>query len=90
MTLTIKKLVATKKLEYLVPILATLSLITACIIVSSKKFFWNDELFSYYFLADSSFGHMMVAFHDKLNNTPALYFILGWLWAIVFSASELS
>lgn len=90
MTLTIKKLVATKKLEYLVPILATLSLITACIIVSSKKFFWNDELFSYYFLADSSFGHMMVAFHDKLNNTPALYFILGWLWARVFSASELS
>jgi hypothetical protein len=90
MTPTIKNLVAARKAEYLVPILATLSLIAACIIVSSKKFFWNDELFSYYFLADSSFGHMMVAFHDKLNNTPALYFILGWLWAKVFSASELS
>lgn len=90
MTLTIKNLVASRKVEYLVPILTTLSLVVACIVLSSKKFFWNDELFSYYFLADPSFGHMMVAFHDKLNNTPPLYFILGWLWAKVFSASELS
>jgi len=91
MTLTLKKLLTTRKAEYLVPILTTLSLIAGCIITSSKKDFWNDELFSYYFLADPSFGHMMMdAFHDKLNNTPALYFILGWLWARVFSASELS
>lgn len=90
MALTIKNLVAARKAEYLVPILTTLSLIAACFIISPRKFFWNDELFSYYPLADPSFGHMMVGFHDKLNNTPPLYFILGWLWSRVFSASELS
>jgi hypothetical protein len=33
---------------------------------------------------------MLGAFHDKLNNTPPLYFLLGWLWAKVFGSTELS
>lgn len=76
--------------EYVVPILAIMSLIISCIISSSKKYFWNDELYSYYFFADKSFTHMWVAFHDKINNTPPLYFLLGWVWARVFSPTELS
>ncbi|ARV58028.1 hypothetical protein BZZ01_04705 [Nostocales cyanobacterium HT-58-2] len=76
--------------EYLIPLLATLTLLILCIIISSKRFFWFDELISYYVLNDRSFSHMMVAFHDKLNNTPPLYFILGWVWAKVFGSTELS
>ena len=78
------------KWEYVVPALAITSLVISCIIISSKKFFWNDELYSYYFLADQSFTHMLGAFHDKINNTPPLYFLLGWLWARVFGSTELS
>ena len=76
--------------EYVVLVLAIASLLISCIIISSKKFFWNDELYSYYFLSDPSFTHMLGAFHDKINNTPPLYFLLGWLWARVFGSSELS
>lgn len=85
-----KKFLITNKQEYLVPLLASISLIISCIIISSKKFFWNDELYSYYLLSDPSFSHMLGAFHDKINNTPALYFILGWLWARLFGSTELS
>jgi hypothetical protein len=55
-----------------------------------QKFFWIDELFSYYLLSDPSFMHMMGAFHDKINSTPPLYFFLGWLWARIFGSTELS
>jgi Dolichyl-phosphate-mannose-protein mannosyltransferase len=76
--------------EYIVPALAIASLLASCIIVSSKKYFWNDELHTYYLLSDGSFRHMMVAFSDKFTNVPPLYFVLGWLWAKAFGATELS
>lgn len=85
-----KKLLMPSQGEYVVPALAIVSLLISCVIVSSKKFFWNDELYSYYLLADPSFTHMLGAFHDKINNTPPLYFLLGWLWARVFGSTELS
>ena len=89
MTLNKKLLIKTPG-GYVVPVLAIASLLVSCIIISSKKFFWMDELFSYYLLGDPSFNHMMVAFSDKFNNTPPLYFLIGWLWAKVFSSTELS
>jgi len=55
-------------LEYLIPALATMSLVAACLVVSQKKLFWNDQLFSYYLLSDESFNHMLNAFHDKIKN----------------------
>src|SRR6266513_4889140 len=78
------------KWEYVVPVLAALSLLVSCVLISDKKYFWNDELLSYYLLSDHSFRHMLVAFHDKINSAPPLYFILGWVWANIFGASELS
>ncbi|UFH53189.1 hypothetical protein [Spirosoma sp. KNUC1025] len=33
---------------------------------------------------------MWKSFNDKINNTPPLYFVLGWWWAQLFTASELS
>jgi len=76
--------------EYVIPFLASVSLLISCIIVSSKKYYWNDELYSYFLLADPSFSHMWGSFQDKINNTPSVYFVLGWLWVQLFSASELS
>jgi hypothetical protein len=84
------KLPRITKWEYIVPVLAIGSLIVSCVIVSSKKYFWNDELQSYYLLGDHSFKHMMVAYSDKFTNVPPLYFVLGWLWARIFGAAELS
>jgi Dolichyl-phosphate-mannose-protein mannosyltransferase len=79
-----------RKWEYVVPALGTVSLIISCVVFSAKKYFVNDELLSYYLLSDKSFFHMLSAFHDKINAAPPLYFLLGWIWASIFGASELS
>lgn len=85
-----KKISLLVRLEYIIPIFAVASLLISCILISDKKYFWNDELYSYYLLADQSFKNMLVAFHDKINGTPILYFLIGWLWAKLFGATELS
>jgi len=84
------KLTRSTKWEYAVPALAVGSLIASCIIVSSKRYFWMDELQTYLLLGDHSFRHMMIAFGDKFTNVPPLYFVLGWLWARAFGVTELS
>jgi uncharacterized membrane protein len=33
---------------------------------------------------------MLTAFHNKINNTPILYFVTGWCWDKIFGSSELS
>ncbi|WP_165699276.1 glycosyltransferase family protein [Hymenobacter jejuensis] len=76
--------------EYTLPALAIFSLLISCIIISTKKHYWNDELFSYYMTSEPSFAKMLAAFHDKLNNTPILYFFLGWNWDKLFGSSEIS
>jgi hypothetical protein len=78
------------KWEYVVPALAAGSLIVSCVILSSKRYLWNDELQSYLLFGDHSFRHMMIAFGDKFTNVPPLYFVLGWLWARAFGITELS
>jgi hypothetical protein len=76
------------KWEYAVPALAVVSLIASCVIVSSKSYFWTDELETYLLVGDQSFRHMMIAFGDKFTTVPPLYFVLGWLWAKAFGVTE--
>jgi hypothetical protein len=78
------------KWEYTLSMLAIISLFISCLIISSKTHFWNDEYISYYIVSVPSFYKMLLAFHDKINNTPILYFLLGWLWNKPFGSSELS
>ena len=78
------------KWEWLVPLAAVVALLLSCAIVSARKFYWNDEFFSYNMTTIASFSKMLTAFNDKLNNTPILYFVLGWLWDKVFGSSEIS
>ena len=75
---------------WLVPLGLWISLTVSCLILSGSKTFWNDELFSYYLVSDPSFRGMLAAFADKINNSPIVYFVTGWLWAQAFGASELS
>ncbi|MEJ7828302.1 MAG: hypothetical protein WKF91_08910, partial [Segetibacter sp.] len=65
-------------------------LIISCLIISNRKHYWNDELFSFYFVSDSSFFNMLRAFHDKINNSPILYFLFGWIWDKIFGSTEVS
>ncbi|HBE21829.1 MAG TPA: hypothetical protein DDW51_30650 [Cyanobacteria bacterium UBA11367] len=78
------------KWEYLVPALASVSFLIGCAIASPKKYFWNDELLSYYLVTDPSLPHLMTAWGDTFNQSPPLYFILGWFWAKVFGSTDLS
>ena len=72
------------------PVLALVAVLTlSAIIISPKKPFWNDELFSWYFMT-ADFGTLWRGYNDALNNTPFFYFGLGWLWVQVFGGSELS
>ncbi|MBD2343411.1 glycosyltransferase family 39 protein [Anabaena subtropica] len=78
------------KWEYIVPLFTVVSLLTSSVIVSGKKYFWNDEFLSFYLLNDPSFTHMIAAWSDTFNQAPPLYFILGWLWSKIFGATEVS
>jgi hypothetical protein len=78
------------KWEWAVPLAAVVSLLLSCAIVSARKYYWNDEFFSYNMTTIASFSKMLTAFNDKLNNTPILYFVLGWLWDKAFGSSEIS
>lgn len=80
----------TYKPEYLVPVIATGSLITSCMILSSKKFFWMDELVSYYLVTDPSFLHMLNALANQADASPPLWFCLTWIWSGVFGTSEVT
>src|SRR5262245_19935749 len=66
------------------------SLILSCLVISRTKLFDNDELGSHYLLSDASYRHMWAAFNDSINNSPPLYFAIGWIWAALFGPSETS
>jgi hypothetical protein len=88
--MTFGKISSRNKWQYIVPLLGIVSLLIASVIVSSKKYFWNDELLSLYPVSDPSFSHMLVASGDRFNVAPPLYFVLGWLWTQLFTSSDLS
>lgn len=72
------------------PAAVAISLFLSCILISRKKAYWFDELFSLYVIGEPHLGEMYAAFADKINNTPFLYFILGWAWSKAFGTSELA
>jgi hypothetical protein len=61
-----------------------------CWSFTEKVPYWNDEVFSHFFLADSNFSNMWRALQDQINPSPPVYWVLGWLWATVFGSSEFS
>lgn len=69
----------------LLPLVLTLSCLA-----SRRRIFHNDELYSYYLLSDPSFFHMWHGFNDAINNSPPLYFAIGWVWVALFGSGETS
>src|SRR5262245_65494523 len=67
-----------------------LLLTLSCLVFSRRRFFDNDELYSYYLLSDPSFRHMWNAFNDAINNSPPFYFAVGWFWSALFGSGETS
>jgi hypothetical protein len=61
-----------------------------CWKITQEVPYWNDEVFSHFFLADPSFSNMWRALQDQINPSPPVYWTLGWLWAAVFGAGEFS
>jgi len=72
------------------PLLGCVSLLIACLITSGQKLFWMDEILSYYPASIPSFPKMIAFINDKVQCGHPFYFISLWLWAKVFSASEVS
>ena len=79
-----------RRADLIVPAAAVLSFTLACVISSPRKFFRTDEMYSFYFLSDASFAHMMRALGDTVNAAPPVYFATGWVWAHLFGSSEVS
>ena len=77
-------------IEWIVPILCAVVLIFSCVNISFNKYFAFDELCTYYPASRSSFSELISFINDKVQCGSYIYFILIWLWAKLFSTSELS
>lgn len=67
-----------RRVEWVFPVAATLSLLAATFIVSRGKSLWLDEVYTYYGLAHHSFGEFARSFSTNINATPPLYFFVTW------------
>ena len=74
----------------LVAAVGVLSLLTHCLLVSSKKYFWYDELLNWQLVTDSSLIHMLRALGDQVDTSPPFYYLLAWIWVRLAGASEWS
>ncbi|PWU05179.1 MAG: hypothetical protein C5B52_00100 [Bacteroidetes bacterium] len=53
-------------------------MILSCIIISSQKPMWLDELYSFYSTQDSSLSHSIQGIANGVNAAPPFYFMLTW------------
>jgi hypothetical protein len=67
--------------EHWAPLAGVLGLLASCLSSVRVQHLWTDELLSFYLLSDPSFTGMLDAWRDRINGSPPLYFIAGWLWA---------
>jgi len=67
-----------------------LSLATCCVVISAKKYFWIDELFSWTLVTDQSLSHMLCALWHGADGAPPLYYLITRGWTSLFGTSELA
>jgi len=70
--------------------LAATSLAASCLLMSPKKYFWCDEVFSWTLVTDQSFGHMLAALAQGADGAPPLFYVIGRLWSHAFGTGELA
>lgn len=76
--------------EYLIPALTIASFIVASFKAATKRYFWIDELQTFYLASDHSLRHMLSALADRFTSAPPLFFSTAWAWAHLFGATETS
>lgn len=75
--------------QWLLPALLAAGVIVRCVILARKRFFWTDELLSWYPVS-GSFGAMLSSTTDTINAAPPFYFVLTWFWTSLFGSSAVA
>ena len=67
---------------------ALLSLAICCVVTSSRKYFWFDELYTWQFVTDPSLRHMLYALYHGAGGAPPFYHLTMRAWTAIFGRSE--
>ena len=76
--------------EWIIPVLTGLLLLWNCYEVSQARYFWFDEVLTYYPAAMPTYAEMYAFITDKINCGHYLYFMAVWFYSQLAGASELS
>ncbi len=75
---------------WLVAAAGAASLVTACVVVSGRKWMWYDEVLTSLLVNDPSWRHMMSAITQGVEAAPPLYHFLARGWIALFGGTPLS
>jgi hypothetical protein len=69
---------------------SVLSLLTSCVLWSSHKQPWMDEIFTWKEVSDPSLWHLYYAIQHGADGGQPLFYTTAWLWAKAFGAGAMS
>ena len=76
--------------EVLLLCCSVVSLITCCILWSSRKQAWMDEIFTWKEVSDRSLWHLYSAIQHGADGGQPLFYTTVWLWAKAFGSGVLA
>jgi hypothetical protein len=76
--------------EMLLLACSVISLLASCVLWSSHKQPWMDEIFTWKEVSDPSLWHLYYAIQHGADGGQPLFYTTAWLWAKVFGAGVLS
>ena len=76
--------------SWTVAVAGVASLITACVMLSPRKWMWYDEVLTSLLVNDPSWRHMMTAITTGIEAAPPLYHFLARAWIALFGGTPLS
>ena len=69
---------------------SVLSLVVSCIVWSSRKQEWGDEIFTWTEVNDPSLRHLLYAIQHGADGGMPLFYTTAWIWAKIFGSSAIS
>jgi hypothetical protein len=66
------------------------SLVVSCVLWSSRKQAWMDEIFTWKEVSDRSLWHLYYAIQHGADGGQPLFYTTAWLWAKVFGTGVLT
>jgi hypothetical protein len=76
--------------EVLLLACSIVSLLASCVLWSSHKQPWMDEIFTWKEVSDPSLWHLYYAIQHGADGGQPLFYTTAWLWAKLFGAGALS